>query len=349
MGPGFFLEHGHPEVGTYDLKPIVFWPDEWDNTLHGMKAINNYVQVYLPDKQNEGIWRSGRIFEYCSDEDKYKVLLDTEEGSAVEVIPDNIQTITNRNNDDDNNNNDDDDDNDNNDNSDNDNHIEKIYPKKVTEESSLSFLGINPNNNEISSSFSLGVKAVTDFFHPEILDAISRTQITETVEPISNLENKKNNMKNTEEDAIIWESKDIIKISINKCKVSWAADNTSNRYNIINKKNTTSISSSSSIINIKNKVPLLFSLRDVGVFCRIWWSRYQRFFYGRIISYDSSSKEHRVTYEDGDTRTYDMSTKTYELIFLPTTFSLLGARDESDCARRVAVWHIEKSMQGTIT
>ena len=98
MGPGFFLEHGHPEVGTYDLKPIVFWPDEWDNALHGIKAINNYVQVYIPDKQNEGIWRSGRVFEYCGDEDKYKVLLDTEEGSAVEVIPENIQTITNNNN-----------------------------------------------------------------------------------------------------------------------------------------------------------------------------------------------------------------------------------------------------------
>ena len=346
MGPGFFLEHGHPEVGTYDLKPIVFWPDEWDKALHGIKAINNYVQVYIPDKQNEGIWRSGRVFEYCGDEDKYKVLLDTEEGSAVEVIPENIQTITN------NNNNADDDgynDDSNNDNNDNDNHIEKIYPKKVTEESSLSFLGINPNNNEISSTFSLGVKTLTDFFQPEILDAISTTQITKTVESVGNLENIKNNVKNTEEDAIIWESRDIIKISINDCKISWAADNTSNRYNIINKKNTSSISSSSSIINIKNKVPLLFSMRDVGVFCRIWWSRYQRFFYGRIISYDSSSKEHRVTYEDGDTRTYDMSTKTYELIFLPTTFSLLGARDESDCARRVAVWHIEKITKGRIT
>ena len=30
MGPGFFLEHGRPEIGISDLKPVVFWPDEWE-------------------------------------------------------------------------------------------------------------------------------------------------------------------------------------------------------------------------------------------------------------------------------------------------------------------------------
>ena len=320
MGPGFFLEHGRPEIGISDSKPVVFWPDEWENVLHGIKAIDNYVQVYLPgeNEKNKGVWRSGRVIEYCSGEDKYKILLDTEEGSAVENISENIPPIINTENDNDG--------------------LEKNYPKNVTEQNSLSFLGINPSSNEISSSFSLGIKTLTDLFQPEILGAIPTTQIPETVENI---------VEKIEEDTIIWESKDVIKISINKCKIYWAADSTSNKDNILNNKNSTT--PSSSIMNIKNKIPLLFSIRDVGVFCRIWWSRYQRFFYGRIISYNSNSKEHRVTYEDGDTRTYDMSAKTYELIFLPATFSLLGAKDESECARRVAIWHIDKMILGTVT
>ena len=43
-----------------------------------------------------------------------------------------------------------------------------------------------------------------------------------------------------------------------------------------------------------------------------------------------------------------MVAKTYELIFLPSTFSLLGAKDESECARRVAIWHIDKMILGTV-
>ena len=39
MGPGFFLEHGRPEIGISDSKPVVFWPDEWENVLHGIFEI----------------------------------------------------------------------------------------------------------------------------------------------------------------------------------------------------------------------------------------------------------------------------------------------------------------------
>ncbi len=39
-----------------------------------------------------------------------------------------------------------------------------------------------------------------------------------------------------------------------------------------------------------------------GVYIKIWWSRYKKFFYGRIISYDPRTHQHSVIYEDGDIR-----------------------------------------------
>ena len=100
-------------------------------------------------------------------------------------------------------------------------------------------------------------------------------------------------------------------------------------------------------------VYLSFTQRDVGLFVRIWWSRYQRFFYGRVLAYDSTSKEHRVVYEDGDSRMYDMSTKTYEIIDVHQAssgaLSLVNATSDAECAQLVSAWHrkeLAKSKEG---
>ena len=317
LGPGFFLEHGRPEVAICDSKTIIFWPDEWDTVLHGVKAIGNYVKVYITNQQkkgplNPGVWRRGRIVEYVSIENKHKILLDAKECSSGDSSSENVLLNINSKNDviDAVNNND------------NNINIENIIFTNIREE--RSDLGINSNNQEISS----GTKMITS---------------EKIIIPIN--EKEKNMFNNKDEDIIIWESKDLIKVSLNDCKICWTDNNKNKNLNLnLNTKksllsSSSSSSSSTSLLNNANKIPLHFSSKDVGSFCRVWWSRYQRFFYGRIISYNPNSKEHRITYEDGDTRTYDMSTKIYELIFLPVSLSLLGARDESECAQLVAVWH----------
>jgi hypothetical protein len=90
---------------------------------------------------------------------------------------------------------------------------------------------------------------------------------------------------------------------------------------------------------ITNQTHLSFSQRDVGLFLRVWWSRYERFFYGRVGMFDSSLGEHKITYEDGDFREYNMGSKIYELIELPLNFSLAGAVSDANCAQLVAAWH----------
>lgn len=55
-------------------------------------------------------------------------------------------------------------------------------------------------------------------------------------------------------------------------------------------------------------LPLTFSRGDVGKVLRVWWPRYNRYFYGRIAKYDSRSCIHTVCYEDGDVRAYNMRT-----------------------------------------
>jgi hypothetical protein len=101
-GAGFFLEHGRPETAVSDGKDITFWPDEWRKVLNGVKAVGNSVQVFIPqDDQNIGIgvWRSGRVIEYISGEDKYKVLLDPIEGvsneSAASTSSETVASATN--------------------------------------------------------------------------------------------------------------------------------------------------------------------------------------------------------------------------------------------------------------
>lgn len=88
---------------------------------------------------------------------------------------------------------------------------------------------------------------------------------------------------------------------------------------------------------------LLFSLLDVGKFVRIWWSRYNRFYYGRVVAYDSSKLTHTVIYEDKDTRVYDMRSKDYEIVILPADVrkQTIGLHD-AVAAQLAAEWHRTK-------
>jgi hypothetical protein len=64
-----------------DTKLIAFWPDEWEKVLGGVRAVGNYVQIFIPSKSQNagaGVWRKGRVVEYLNNEDKYRVLLDVE-------------------------------------------------------------------------------------------------------------------------------------------------------------------------------------------------------------------------------------------------------------------------------
>ena len=136
------------------------------------------------------------------------------------------------------------------------------------------------------------------------------------------------NSSNTVVQGIIWEGDDTITISFDECRHVWC-DNGQKGRNTVGKKTPT----------VHGHLQLDYSKKDVGEFCRVWWSRYQRFYYGRIISYSPSSKEHQVTYEDGDTRSYDMSSKIYEIIPLPASFALSNAKDDVGSAQLVSAWH----------
>lgn len=79
---------------------------------------------------------------------------------------------------------------------------------------------------------------------------------------------------------------------------------------------------------------------DIGRFVRIWWSRYNRHYYGRVTAFDSNSKAHTVTYEDKDARAYDMTTKEYEIIEPPADVLRQAiALDDAAASQTVAIWH----------
>eukprot|EP01032_Pedospumella_encystans_P008886 gene8886-10504_t len=87
---------------------------------------------------------------------------------------------------------------------------------------------------------------------------------------------------------------------------------------------------------------LEFANTDVGQFIRLWWTRYSKYFYGRVVRFDPVSKMHTVCYEDGDTRAYDMLTKDYSIIVPP--HEVMNADSEANlsdaqAAKIVADWH----------
>lgn len=90
---------------------------------------------------------------------------------------------------------------------------------------------------------------------------------------------------------------------------------------------------------------LLFNSQDVGKFLRIWWSRYNRFYYGRVVAFDGQKGTHTITYEDKDTRVYDMRSKDYEIVMVPPEVKkqVVGLQD-APAAQVAAVWHRTKGV-----
>ena len=169
--------------------------------------------------------------------------------------------------------------------------------------------------------------------HKVLLDPTEGTSnqsaaVTSTNTVSSTNGSKANNSSNTAPQGITREADDTIKVSLDECRYVWCDDGQKGRSNVGKK-----------TPSVHGHLQLDYSKKDVGEFCRVWWSRYQRFYYGRIISYSPSTKEHQITYEDGDTRSYDMSSKIYEIIPLPASFALSNAKDDVGSAQLVSAWH----------
>jgi hypothetical protein len=128
--------------------------------------------------------------------------------------------------------------------------------------------------------------------------------------------------------SVVWERTDIVKIVIDDCKHVWY-DNGQRQKSLPGKK----------VPNIQNHLLFDFSPKDVGRFCRVWWTRYSRFYYARITSFDIATRIHHMIYEDGEATKYDMTTKVYETVNLPASFPFNGAKDDADCAHIVSIWH----------
>jgi len=89
----------------------------------------------------------------------------------------------------------------------------------------------------------------------------------------------------------------------------------------------------------KDSNKLSYTSADVGKFIRIWWSRYHRHFYGRIAAFDARNLEHNVIYEDGDTKSYDMSTKEYDIIVPPNNLPIHNNLSHAEASTIVSNWH----------
>ena len=253
-GSGFFIEHGKPELAVCDSKLFAFWPDEWEKVLGGVKAVGNFVQVFIPVKnQNQnmgsGGWRRGRVVEYITNENKYRVLLDIE-GSH----------------------------------------------------------GINKNTGGGAGN--------------------STMSYDETASGTFSTSTSPSNSSGINSTAIIWESEDMIRLNFAECTHSWAG-NGQRQGSLMGKKTP----------NPNNHLVLDYTSKDVGGYCRVWWSKDKRYYYGKIVAFDVLKKMHKISYEDHDVRSYDMATKEYELIQLPASFNFNGAKDDAECASIVSAWH----------
>ena len=233
---------------------IAFWPDEWEKVLGGVRAVGNYVQVFIPIKnQNTGLggtWRKGKVVEYLNKEDKYRVLLDVEGSHGI-------------------------------------------------------------NKNAAGNS-------VNDSYHGISYD--------ETVLGLSSTITSNSNGTSTT--GVIWESEDMIRLNFSECIHSWSG-NGQRQGSVIGKKTP----------NPQNHLVLDYTSKDIGGFCRVWWSKEKCFFYGKIVAFNVLKREHQISYEDHDVRSYDMSKKEYELIQLPGSFSFNGVKGDAECAKIVSTWH----------
>jgi len=132
------------------------------------------------------------------------------------------------------------------------------------------------------------------------------------------------------------EGKDILNINIDDYFHQWS--DSTNRHRVISE--SSNASNSAYDHNL-----LRFDHTDEGNFIRIWWDRYQQYYYGRILSYDKDSAQHSICYEDGDIRSYDMRTKRYELLHnIPNEVlaQLQDCKSDQQCAQIVSTWHNSK-------
>lgn len=84
---------------------------------------------------------------------------------------------------------------------------------------------------------------------------------------------------------------------------------------------------------------LQFTTADIGRFIRIWWSRYNKYYYGRIISYEPSGRTHTVIYEDADVRSYDMMSRDYEVVNPPADLVIPRNASDAEASKITANWH----------
>jgi hypothetical protein len=241
-----------------DTKLIAFWPDEWEKVLGGVRAVGNYVQIFIPSRNHNagaGVWRKGRVVEYLNNEDKYRVLLDIESRHGVNKNAGNSV---------------------------NDSHHNMSNDETAMGTSSTTAFNINGSNTNTNSSTK----------------------------------------------AIVWESDDMIRTNFNECTHSWSG-NGQRQGSLMGKKTP----------NPNNHLVLDYSTKDVGGYCRVYWSKDKRFYYGKIIAFNVIKKDHKIVYEDREVKEYDMSKKDYELIQLPPSFSFNGVKDDAECAKIVSDWH----------
>ena len=240
-----------------DSKLIVFWPDEWEKVLGGVRAVGNYVQIFIPTKNQNagaGMWRKGRVVEYLNNEDKYRVLLDIDSRHGVNKNAGN---------------------------------------------------SVNDSHHNMSNDETALGRSSTTAFNSNGINASTNTK------------------------AILWESDDMIRTNFNECTHSWSG-NGQRQGSLMGRRTP----------NPNNHLVLDYSSKDVGGYCRVYWSKDKCFFYGKIIAFNVIKREHKIAYDDHDVKNYDMSKKEYELIQLPPSFSFNGVKDDSECAKIVSTWHM---------
>ena len=320
IGPGFFIEYGRPEMAVAEGKTILFWSDEWRKVLSGSKAVGNHVQVYLHEPssvsvggQVQGLGPGLGLGVWRKGQVIEYSSVDDKHRILLEPREGSSLEVPAKN------------------------VPQSVAAEHSSEGLSTSFLSESDTGNIKNKN-----TVKTDNGNTDGKAIIKETNKIINEKELKVENNITNNLKN--KNSIIWESRDTILISFDNVKMFWCDNYSRQNYNNNNNNNNNNNKNKNSTNSVQ--VPLMFSALDVGGFCRVWWSRYHRFFYGRVVAYNSVTKEHKITYEDGDTRTYDMTTKIYECINLPHTFSLGSARDDATRAQMVASWHAKIVSKG---
>lgn len=107
--------------------------------------------------------------------------------------------------------------------------------------------------------------------------------------------------------------------------------------------NLARIGANSKLQSGPQQISLSNSDKDVGRYIRIWWSRYNRYFYGQITAFTVTglTQRHGITYEDGDTRDYDLKQRKWEIVIPPDSLALPENATAAQSAGVVGAWHRE--------